>query len=153
MLLSAAGHCLSLDPFPSIGVGAHRALTTLCPPSPSLAYPDLCTHPSFPLVGCANGAPGLSLFHCPVSHPHRGGQLPSTLARSVQVDAPYRRGAGGGCTIDNHTDGIPLSGWTSCVCTQNWGHHSFSHLKEQWYAARSPSNVHGLASLQRYREV
>ena len=29
---------------------------------------------SFPLEGCANGAPRLSLFHCSVSGPHRGGQ-------------------------------------------------------------------------------
>ena len=36
----------SLEPFPSIS-GAHRH-----------------THPSFTLVGCANRAPGLSLFHC-----------------------------------------------------------------------------------------
>ena len=28
----------SLGPFPSIGGGAHRPLTTLCPSSPSLAY-------------------------------------------------------------------------------------------------------------------
>ena len=41
----------------------------------------LSTHPSFPLVSCANTAPGLSLFHCSVSGPHRGGQPPSPLAK------------------------------------------------------------------------
>ena len=33
-----ATYCLSLGPSPSIGGGAHRPLTALCPPSPSLAY-------------------------------------------------------------------------------------------------------------------
>ena len=80
-----------LEPFPSIGSSAHRPLTTLRPPSPRLAYPYLPTHPSFPSVGCANGTPGLSLFHCSVLGPHRGGQLPSPLARYVPVDTPYRR--------------------------------------------------------------
>ena len=58
---------------------------------PSLAYLSVSTSLSFPLVGCANGGPGLSLFHCSVSGPHGGGQLPSLLARCVQVDTPYRR--------------------------------------------------------------
>ena len=74
--------------FASIGGGAHRPLTTLCPPSPCLAYLYLSTPPSFPLGGCANGAPGLSLFHCSVSGPHREGHPPSPLARCVQVDTP-----------------------------------------------------------------
>ena len=39
----------------------------LCPSSSSLPYLSLSTSLSFPLVGCANGAPGLSLFHCSVS--------------------------------------------------------------------------------------
>ena len=42
-------------PFPSVGGGAHRPFTSLCPPSPCLAYPCLPTHSLFPLVGCANG--------------------------------------------------------------------------------------------------
>ena len=100
MLLSAAGggywplatyRCPSLEPCPSAGSGAHRPLTTLCPRSPSLAYPYLPTHPSFPLGGGANGAPGLPLFHCSVSGPHRGGQRPSSLARCVPVGTPDRR--------------------------------------------------------------
>ena len=68
-----ATYCPSLGPFPSISGGAHRPLTALCPPSPSLARPSLSTSPSFPLVGCANTAPGLSLFHCSMSGPHGGG--------------------------------------------------------------------------------
>ena len=44
----------------------HRPLTALCPSSPSLAYLSLSTYLSFPLGGCANGAPGLSLFPCRV---------------------------------------------------------------------------------------
>ena len=100
MLLSAAGgaywplathRCPFLEPFPSAGCGAHRPLTNLCPPSPRLAYPDPPPYPSSPLVGCANGAPGLSLFHCSVSSPHRGGQLPLLLTRCVHVDTPDRR--------------------------------------------------------------
>ena len=80
--------CPSLGPFPSIGGGARRRLTTLCPPYPDLAYPDLSTHPSFPSVGCANGAPGLSPLRYSVSGPQKGGQQPSPLARCVQVDIP-----------------------------------------------------------------
>ena len=49
--------------FPSIGRGIHRPLTT-----PSI---------SFPLVGCANRAPGLALFQCSMLSPHGGRQLPS----------------------------------------------------------------------------
>ena len=47
--------------------------------------PSASTHPSFPLVGCANGAPGVSLS------PHRGGQRLSPFASCVQADTPYRR--------------------------------------------------------------
>ena len=42
-------HCPSLGPFSSIGGGAPRPLTTLCPPSPSLAYLSLSLH--FPFLG------------------------------------------------------------------------------------------------------
>ena len=69
--------CPSLGPFPSVGSGAYRPLTALCPSSPSLAYPSLSTSLSFPLVGCANAAPGLSPFPCSVSGPHGGGHRPS----------------------------------------------------------------------------
>ena len=81
LLSSAAGgayrpiviRCPSLGPSPSIGGGAHRLPTARCPPSSSLAYLSLSTSLSFILVGCANGAPGLSLFRCSVSGPHGGG--------------------------------------------------------------------------------
>ena len=46
--------------FPSVGCGAHRPHHT-----PSLP---------FPLVGCANGAPGLALFHFSASSTRRGRQ-------------------------------------------------------------------------------
>ena len=39
----------------------------LCPSSSSLPNHSLSTSLSFPLVSCANGAPGLSLFHFSVS--------------------------------------------------------------------------------------
>ena len=55
------------ETFNSVGGGAPPPLTTLCRPSPRLAYPHLPTPPSFPFEGCANRAPGLSLFHCSVS--------------------------------------------------------------------------------------
>ena len=66
LLASAAGgahwpiatYCPSLGHCPSVGGGAHRPRT-----APSLPFPS---------VGCANGAPGLSLFHCSVSSPHGG---------------------------------------------------------------------------------
>ena len=35
----ATCRCPSLEPFASVGGGAHRPLTTLCPPPPSLACP------------------------------------------------------------------------------------------------------------------
>ena len=66
------------------GVPHPRPLTTLCPPSLCWACRYLSSHPSFPLVGCPNGAPGLSLFHCSVLCPHIGVQLPLLLARCVQ---------------------------------------------------------------------
>ena len=99
LFLSAAGsaywpitiRCPSLGPFPSIGGGTHRPLTALCPSSPPLAYLSLSTSLFFPLVGCANGAPGLSLFHCSVSGPRGGGQLSLPLARCVQAVIPNRR--------------------------------------------------------------
>ena len=43
---------------------------------------------TLPFPGCANRAPGMSLFHRSVSGPHRGGQ---PLARCVQADTPYQR--------------------------------------------------------------
>ena len=44
--LIASCTCPFLGPFPSVGGGAHRTLTTLCPSSPCLAYPYLPTHPT-----------------------------------------------------------------------------------------------------------
>ena len=69
--------CPFLKFSPSVGGGTHRPLPTECPPSPWLGYRCLPTHRSFPLVGCANGASGLSLFHCPMLGPHRGNALTS----------------------------------------------------------------------------
>ena len=37
-----------------------------------------------------------SLFHCPVSGPHGGGQQPSPLARVRQSGHPHTAGGGGG---------------------------------------------------------
>ena len=65
----------------------HRPVSFL----PPLAYLSLSTSLFFPLVGCANGAPGLSLFHCSVSGPRGGGQLSLPLARCVQAVIPNRR--------------------------------------------------------------
>ena len=57
-----------------------------------LSFPlPFFTSLSFPLVGCPNGAPGLSLFHCFVSDPHRGRQMSSPLAKCVQAVIPNRR--------------------------------------------------------------
>ena len=74
--------CPSLGPSPSVGGGAHWPLTARCPSSSSLAYLSLSTSLSFPLVSCANGAPGLSPFHCSCVGP---GQQPSPLAGGVQA--------------------------------------------------------------------
>ena len=51
-------------------------LSPPCTPSPCLAYPDLSTHPSRPLVGCANGAARHSLFHRSVLGPHEEDNRP-----------------------------------------------------------------------------
>ena len=57
-LIRRAYPCLFLELFPSIGDGAHRPL----PLVPSVSLPGLTSLLpfSFPLVSCANGAPGLS---------------------------------------------------------------------------------------------
>ena len=76
---------LPLNPFPPQAVVPIGLSPPLCPSSPSLAYLSLSTSLSFPSGGCANGDPGLSLFHCSVSGPHRGGQLPLPLAGSKRA--------------------------------------------------------------------
>ena len=99
VVLAAAGRaywliaigCPSLGPFPSIGGGAHQPLTTLCPSSSSLLNFSVSTSLCFPLVSCANGARGLSLFQCSLSGPQRGGQLPLLLARCIQAVIPKRQ--------------------------------------------------------------
>ena len=57
-----ATYCPSLGPFPSIGGGAQRPFSALCPSPLSSAYLSLSTSLSFPSEGCANGPPGPSLF-------------------------------------------------------------------------------------------
>ena len=74
-----------LDVLLSAAGGAHRPLPALCPPSPCLACPHLPTPHSFPLGGCANGAPRPSLLHCSVSGPRAGRALPLPLAGCVDV--------------------------------------------------------------------
>ena len=72
---------LSLNPSPPWAV-----LTTLCLPSPCLAYPSLPTHPSFPLAGCANGAHGV----CQRDRCGRGdgdGEIPSARLQSLTEGA------------------------------------------------------------------
>ena len=64
----------SLNPFPP--QWCPPAPHHLCPPSAYLVDLYLPTHPSFLLVACGNGAPGLSPFHCSLSGPHSGGQRP-----------------------------------------------------------------------------
>ena len=72
--LTAALHLKPLPPQAAAPIG----LSPPCAPAP----------PSFPSGGSANGAPGLSLFHCSVPRLHGGGQTPSPLARCVQADNP-----------------------------------------------------------------
>ena len=50
--------CPFLGPFPSIGGGAHRPLTALCPSSSSLPYLSLSTSLSFPLAFPSVGGRG-----------------------------------------------------------------------------------------------
>ena len=70
------------------------------PLAPSLPLPGLPSPPLHPLPlpsgGCTNGAPGQSLFHCPVSGPHGGGRWEEGVARSPR---------GMGCP---HSDSNPL---------------------------------------------
>ena len=81
--------------FLSLGLSLHRPW---CLPashhpvffSSSLPKLSLSTSLSFPLVNCANGAPGRSLFHCSVSGPHRGGQLSSPRCFGGMVGAGFK---------------------------------------------------------------
>ena len=92
VLWSAAGganwlvatYCPSLGPCPSIGAGAHRPLTTLCPPSPSLACRSLCTSLSFPLVGRAKDGGGGGRAQ------HTNYWAPRTRKRHQQEHRPQR---------------------------------------------------------------
>ena len=68
--------CLHRRRCPSV---SHPPVTFL-----SLLGLSLPLYTPLPWVGCANRAPALSLVHCSVLGPHRGGQLPSPLARCVQ---------------------------------------------------------------------
>ena len=82
-------------PFLSLVLSLHRPWCPSASPRPVsfsflLAQSIPLTSLSFPLVGCATGAPGLSLFHFSVLSPHRGGQQPSPLARCVQAVIPNR---------------------------------------------------------------
>ena len=74
-----ATYCPSLGPFPSIGGGAHRPLTTLCPSSSSLAYLSLST--SLPLGRLCQRSPRT---------------FPVSLLR---VGSTQRRGGGGGILV------------------------------------------------------
>ena len=60
--LPIAIHCPSLGPFPSISGGAPRPLTTLCPPSPSLAYLSLSTSLSLEGTGTLHQLVGIRLL-------------------------------------------------------------------------------------------
>ena len=72
------------SPFPSLGLSLCRPP---CPSASPHSFPSL----PFPLVGCANGAPGLALFHFSALSPRRGRQMPSPLAKCVQAAIPSRR--------------------------------------------------------------
>ena len=69
----------------------------------ALACPYSPMHcPPLPLVGCANGVPRLSPFHCSVPGPHGGGHGPSPLAGRVHADTPWPPHIGGGGTLPPH---------------------------------------------------
>ena len=92
-------------PFPP-PVAVPIGLSPPCTPSsPCLCDPHRPTHPSFPSVRCAHGAPGLSLFHCSVSGPHGGGQRPSPLAGCAQAARP----GGGGNPLQQRLLGPGMS--------------------------------------------
>ena len=65
-LLAIAIRCPSLGPFPSVGGGAYRPHTTLCPSSSFLPDPSLSTSLSFPLafpsIGRGAGGGGLTVI-------------------------------------------------------------------------------------------
>ena len=86
--LQLAIRCPSLGPFPSIGGGAHRPLTTRCPSSSSSSYLSISTYLSFPLVGCANG--------CAKRLCARGGGGPQWRGWGGEKKSPPPSSAGGG---------------------------------------------------------
>ena len=82
---------LPLNSFPPSAAAPIGPSPPCAPPRPTwpiLPYPN---SPPFPMGGCANGASGLSLFHCFAPGPHEGGRPPSPLTRCVRVHTPNRR--------------------------------------------------------------
>ena len=116
---------LPLNPLPPqaavpIGLSPARALPL---PLPGLPSPS---HTPFLSPGnCANGAPGLSLFHCSVSGPHGGGHRPLPLAGCVQVGTPIQAVGGWvggrvgaqGDQIDGPHPKIPQPNTVTSPCT------------------------------------
>ena len=79
----------SLGPSPSVGGGAHRPLTPLCPSSASVAYLYLSTSLSYPVVGCAKrGGGGVDLFrvwrHFSSSSPFHSEQFGCPQVRGIK---------------------------------------------------------------------
>ena len=82
-----AVRCPSLGPFPSIGCGVHRPLTTPCPSSSSLPNHSLSTSLSFALVRYAHAAPPCFTFLCQVHKCRLPGVLHDVWA-SKQPNTP-----------------------------------------------------------------
>ena len=90
----------SFGPFPSTCGGVHRPLTTLCPPSPSLAYPDLLTLP-FPWSVVPTEPPDCPYFttlcrvrteegSCPRHWPGASKWIPHTSAGGLLSNGGFR---------------------------------------------------------------
>ena len=138
----------SLEPSPSAGGAAHWPLT---PIAPSLPLPGLPSPPPFPSGRCANGAPGLSLFHCPVSGPRGGGPRPSPVAGGVQVDTPALALEGGTPQARTGAPPPPEGGGNTTVkvstpATVTWRSETDSPLRTLWDLTGSlillPSGAH-----------
>ena len=123
--LSPLSAALSLTPSPPkvpVPIGLSPPSARDLPVSPILTSLHPLLFPFRPPVGCANGAPGLSRFHCSVSGPHGGGQWPSPLARAPRR-APHAASGespltavggerGGGVPPQSRVKPIPKARWS-----------------------------------------
>ena len=131
----AAYRCLSLEPFPSAGGGAHRPRTTMCPPSLCLSSPSLLTPPSFPLGGCALDFPcftALCRVHTEEANCPR--RWPGASKWTPHTGGGERGGRGGG---------IPTRGVWDRVESGSLRRRGMGGCPERWRGLGRPTGERG----------